>query len=96
VVTFGMAGGEAPAISAYQLMMDSKGVVGGDLWTYLNSAEARRTRAERLFSSWQNGEFAIPHIETFPLKEGASAHRRLEDRSFAGKIVLLNDSDPRS
>ncbi|HGM5285533.1 quinone oxidoreductase [Serratia liquefaciens] len=96
VVTFGMAGGEAPAISAYQLMMDSKGVVGGDLWTYLNNAEARRTRAERLFSSWQNGEFAIPYIETFPLKEGAAAHRRLEDRSFAGKIVLLNDSDPRS
>jgi len=31
VVTFGMACGEAPAISAYSLMMDSKGVVGGDL-----------------------------------------------------------------
>lgn len=96
VVTFGMAGGEAPAISAYGLMMDSKGVVGGDLWTYLNSAEARRERAERLFSSWQNGEFAVPHIETFPLSEGAAAHRRLEDRSFAGKIVLLGDRDPQS
>jgi NADPH2:quinone reductase len=93
VVTFGMAGGEAPAISAYHLMMDSKGVVGGDLWTYLNSGAARRERAERLFASWQNGEFTLPHIETFPLSEGAAAHRRLEDRSFAGKIVLLNEQD---
>jgi NADPH2:quinone reductase len=91
VVSFGMAGGEAPAISAYQLMMDSKGVVGGDLWTYLNSGLARRDRAQRLFASWQSGEFGLPHIETFPLSQGAEAHRLLEDRSFAGKIVLLND-----
>lgn len=90
VVSFGMAGGEAPAISAYQLMMDSKGVVGGDLWTYLNSGAARRERAQRLFASWQNGEFGLPHIETFPLSQGVDAHRLLEDRSFAGKIVLLN------
>ncbi|CAI0901465.1 Quinone oxidoreductase 1 [Serratia entomophila] len=93
VVTFGMAGGEAPAISAYDLMMDSKGVVGGDLWTYLNSGPARRERAERLFAGWRDGEFSLPHTETFPLSAGGDAHRRLEDRSFAGKIVLLNDRD---
>jgi len=37
------------------------------------------------------GVIRLPLVETFPLACGADAHR-LEDRSFAGKIVLLPDA----
>ncbi|MDQ1231015.1 quinone oxidoreductase [Sphingomonas sp. SORGH_AS_0879] len=89
VVIFGKAGGPPPAIDPLSLMEHSKGVVGGDLWTYLNRAESRQSRADRLFAALRAGTITAPVITTFPLSEGAAAHRLLEDRSFAGKIVLV-------
>lgn len=89
LVSYGMAGGMPPLLDARRLMESSKTVVGGDLWDYLDSAEARRTRAGRLFDALGSGAIRLPRLETFPLSRGADAHRRLEDRSFAGKIVLL-------
>ncbi|TKI04803.1 zinc-binding dehydrogenase [Martelella alba] len=91
VVSFGMAGGDTPAIRAGDLLMDSKGVIGADLWTYLDSGDARRERAQRLFDSLRQGEFSLPPTDVFSLEAGADAHRRLEDRAFAGKVVLVND-----
>ncbi|MDR6146466.1 NADPH2:quinone reductase [Sphingomonas sp. SORGH_AS870] len=89
VVIFGKAGGPPPAIDPLSLMEHSKGVVGGDLWTYLNRAESRQSRADRLFAALRAGTITAPKITTFPLSEGTAAHRLLEDRSFAGKIVLI-------
>ncbi len=91
-VTFGMSGGAAPDISPARLMMASKGVIGGDLWTYLRDGQQRRQRADKLFTAWRRGIIAVPRLVTFPLSAGADAHRRLEDRDFAGKIVLLGEA----
>ncbi|WP_410013882.1 quinone oxidoreductase family protein [Sodalis sp. C49] len=93
VVLFGMSGGAAPALAPSSLMMASKGVIGGDLWTYLGDGAQRASRARALFSAWRRGWIAPPAVETFPLSAGAGAHRRLEDRHFAGKIVLLGEED---
>ncbi|MDQ1230970.1 quinone oxidoreductase [Sphingomonas sp. SORGH_AS_0879] len=89
VVIFGKAGGTPPAIDPLSLMEESKGVVGGDLWTYLNRTESRQSRADRLFAALRTGTITAPAITAFPLSEGAAAHRLLEDRNFAGKIVLI-------
>jgi hypothetical protein len=55
VVIFGKAGGMPPAIDPLVPMEQSKGVVGGGLWTYLNGAESRQSRADRLFAALRAG-----------------------------------------
>lgn len=91
LVSYGMAGGMPPLLDARLLMESSKTLVGGDLWDYLDSSAARLARAGRLFAALNSGAIRLPAIETFPLSCGADAHRRLEDRTFAGKIVMLPD-----
>ena len=75
-----------------QLLMErSLSVVGGDLWNYLDSHAARVERAKRLFQAVRLGALKVPKIETFPLERGADGHRRMEDRGFFGKIVMVSD-----
>ncbi|MDN4633570.1 zinc-binding dehydrogenase [Sphingomonas sp. PsM26] len=92
VVVFGKAGGPPPLVDPLLLMEESKGVVGGDLWTYLNGAESRQSRTDRLFAAWRAGTITAPAITALPLRDGAAAHRLIEDRNFAGKIILLPGS----
>jgi NADPH2:quinone reductase len=91
VVAYGTAGGDPPAIDPRQLMEQSKAVVGGDLWDYLDSRDSRLARAAALFTALRAGEIALPEIEVFLLSRGADAHRRLESRGVTGKIVLVPD-----
>lgn len=91
VVTFGMAGGTPEAIDVLDLMASSKSLVGGELWEHLATPAARKDSCHRLFTALSQGILQYPPIETFPLADGAEAHRRLEDRAFAGKIVLVHD-----
>ena len=91
MVAFGTAGGTPPPIDPQLLMERSLSVVGGDLWNHLDSREARVERAGRLFEAIRAGVLLIPRIEQFPLERGADAHRRMEDRSFFGKIVMTSE-----
>jgi NADPH2:quinone reductase len=91
LVFFGMAGGDPKPVDPRVLMDASKRLVGADLWSYLDSREARLERAARLFDALRQGTIGLPTIETMPLSHGSDAHRRLEDRSFAGKIVMIPD-----
>lgn len=91
LIAFGTAGGSPPPIDPQLLMERSLAVVGGDLWNYLDSGQARIERAGHLFDAIRQGSLQIPQIEQFPLERGADAHRRLEDRSFFGKIVMTNE-----
>lgn len=91
VVIFGKAGGPPPAIDPLVLMEQSKSITGGDLWTYLSGAESRQSRADRLFADLRAGTITVPATTVFRLSEGADAHRLLENRNFAGKIVLIPD-----
>jgi NADPH2:quinone reductase len=91
LVAFGTAGGKPSPIDPQLLMERSLAVVGGDLWNHLDSRDARIERAGRLFRAIRMGALKLPAIEQFPLGHGADAHRRLEDRNFAGKIVLTHE-----
>lgn len=90
LVAFGTAGGNPPPIDPQLLMERSLAIVGGDLWSHLDSREARLDRSGRLFAAIRNGALKVPRIEEFGLEEGADAHRRMEDRGFLGKIVLTS------
>ena len=91
LIAFGTAGGNPPTIDPQLLMERSLAVVGGDLWNHLDSREARLDRSASLFRSIRMGALKPPRIEHFPLELGAEAHRRLEDRSFSGKVLLTNE-----
>jgi NADPH2:quinone reductase len=92
LVAFGTAGGNPPSINSQLLMERSLSVVGGDLWNHLDSRETRIERADRLFEAIRLSRLKLPKIEQYPLEHGADAHRRMENRSFFGKIVMTNEA----
>ena len=79
-----------PAPVDPRLLMDrSLALVGGDLWNVLTTAQERRARAAELFGWIASGVVKVRVSATYPLREGAAAHRELEGRQVIGKIVLL-------
>ncbi|GAC1369052.1 MAG: quinone oxidoreductase [Hymenobacter sp.] len=89
VVFFGMAGGDPAPVDPRYLMDTSKTLTGGDLWNHLISRAERATRAEALFALLRTGQLSAHIGATFPLAEGAAAHRLLESRKSTGKILLV-------
>lgn len=89
VVFFGMAAGDPDRIDPRLLMDRSLTLTGGDLWNVLTTAEARQARALRLFGAVGEGALRVAISARFPLSEGAEAHRLLEGRGIAGKVLLI-------
>jgi NADPH:quinone reductase len=89
VVFYGMAGGDPKPVDPRMLMDTSKTLTGGDLWNVLTTAQERRSRAHQLFDWLEAGQLALKPPTTFPLAQGADAHRLLESRKSTGKIVLI-------
>lgn len=92
VVFFGMAGGDPAPVNPRRLMDESKSLTGGDLWSFLTSAEERRARAALLFDDVRAGRLTPRIARTFALRDGAEAHRFLESRQAIGKVLLLASS----
>ena len=88
VVFFGMAGGDPAPVDPRMLMDTSKTLTGGDLWNFLTSKEERETRSNQLFDWIMKEKVRIVDPQIFPLKDGAEAHRWLENRKSKGKILL--------
>jgi NADPH2:quinone reductase len=89
VVFYGMAGGDPKPVDPRMLMDTSKTLTGGDLWNVLTTAQERRSRAHQLFAWLEAGQLTLNPPTTFPLAQGADAHRLLESRRSTGKIVLI-------
>lgn len=88
VVFYGMSGGDPAPVDPRYLMDGSKTLTGGDLWSYLTSAEERRRRSDLLFSWIRDGMLRLSDPVVFTLSEGAAAHRFLESGQSAGKVLL--------
>lgn len=91
VVFYGMTGGDPAPIDPRMLMDGSKTLTGGDLWSYLTSAEERLTRSALLFQWIRAGQVIIAEPVKFKLSEGRSAHDFLENGKAAGKVLLVAD-----
>ena len=89
VVFYGMAAGDPDPVDPRMLMDRSLTLVGGDLWNVLTSAQARQSRADKLFASIIDGDLKVPIAARIPLREGARAHALLEGRGVTGKLLLI-------
>jgi NADPH2:quinone reductase len=89
VVFYGMAAGDPDPVDPRVLMDRSLTLVGGDLWNVLTSADARQTRADRLFAAVRAGQLRVQIAARFALRDGAQAHALLEGRGVTGKVLLL-------
>ena len=89
VIFYGMAGGDPAPVDPRVLMDRSLTLVGGDLWSWLNSAAERRARAARLLDTVVQGQLQVCIAARVPLAEGRRAHELLESRGAIGKIILI-------
>ncbi len=88
-VFFGMSGGDPEPINPKILGEGSKRLIGGDLWSHLESSEERIKRSGELFDMIRNGQLHIKTPVTFKLKEGWKAHKFLEGGKSQGKVLLI-------
>ena len=90
LVLFGNASGAAPPIDPLTLM--AKGslyLTRPTLTHYAGNREELLARARAVFDWITSEQVKVRIAKTFPLAEAAEAHRALEGRGVAGKILLL-------
>ncbi|MDF1818581.1 MAG: quinone oxidoreductase [Immundisolibacteraceae bacterium] len=89
MVLFGNASGAPEPINPALLMQKgSLFLTRPILFDYIATNEQLLQRSQDLFSWLQNDEISIRIDQQFPLAEAATAHRLLEGRQTAGKLLL--------
>ena len=90
LVLYGQSSGEVTAINPAALAdAGSLFFTRPHLAHHINTPEALRARSEDIFSWFLNGEISVKINQVYALANAADAHRRLDDRSCFGKIILL-------
>jgi NADPH2:quinone reductase len=88
IVVFGAASGQADPISPNVLMTKSITLSGGSLFNYIGTNEELMMRAKAVIDGLQQGWLSLRIDQVFDLEKADDAHRRLEDRKSAGKILI--------
>jgi NADPH2:quinone reductase len=89
VVFYGMSGGEPMLVNPLMLMDSSKTLTGGDLSSFLTSAQERIRRANQLFEWLVKGDIKLKKAVRFKLSEGKEAHDYLESGKSSSKVLLI-------
>ena len=90
LVLFGNASGAAPPIDPLTLMAKGSLYLTRPTLTHYAGNRAELLQRARVVFDWVASEQVKVRIaKTFPLAEAADAHRALEGRGVAGKILLL-------
>ena len=90
LVLYGQSSGEVTAINPAALAdAGSLFFTRPHLAHHINTPEALRARSEDIFSWFLDGAISVRINRVYSLAEAADAHRRLEDRSCFGKILLI-------
>ena len=90
LVLFGNASGAAPPIDPLTLMAKGSLYLTRPTLTHYAGNRAELLQRARVVFDWVASEQVKVRIaKTFPLAEAAEAHRALEGRGVAGKILLL-------
>lgn len=90
LVLWGNASGPAPAVDPLTLM--AKGslyLTRPTLGHYTRDRAELLSRANDLFNWMAAGKLKVRIDKTFPLKDAADAHRYVESRASAGKVLLI-------
>jgi NADPH2:quinone reductase len=90
MVLFGQSSGVVPPFDLGALArLGSLYVTRPTMGSYIATGDELRQRTEHLFSMVANGELEVTIDRTVPLSEAAAAHRALEGRLTAGKVLLV-------
>jgi putative PIG3 family NAD(P)H quinone oxidoreductase len=91
IVQIAFLKGSKVELDLMRLMLRRLTLTGSTLRMQSAEAKARMARAieERIWPLIDEGKFSPVIDSTFPLKEAADAHRRIDDPAHIGKIVLV-------
>lgn len=88
MVSFGNASGAVEAKSPLHLSAKSLWLTRPRLWDYISNRAELDARVAELFGWITSGELDVRVAAELPLAEAAEAHRLLQGRTLAGKILL--------
>jgi len=90
LVLYGQSSGEVTSINPAALAdAGSLFFTRPHLAHHIATPEALRSRSADIFSWFLNGEMSVTINRVYSLANAADAHRRLDDRSCFGKILLI-------
>ena len=89
MVTFGNASGAVEPKAPLHLMSKSLWLTRPKLWDFIATREALDARTNEVFGWIAAGELDVRIAARLPLAEAAEAHRLLQGRDLAGKILLV-------
>ena len=89
MVTFGNASGAVEPKPPLHLMGKSLWLTRPKLWDFIATREELDSRTTEVFGWIAAGELDVRIAARLPLAEAAEAHRLLQGRSLAGKILLV-------
>ena len=89
MVTFGNASGAVEPKAPLHLMGKSLWLTRPKLWDFIATREALDDRTSEVFGWIASGELDVRIAARLPLAEAAEAHRLLQGRGLAGKILLV-------
>ena len=90
MVLFGQSSGVVPPFDLGALArLGSLYVTRPTMGSYIATRQELQARADELFALTASGELELRIDRTLPLSEAATAHRVLEGRQTAGKILLV-------
>jgi putative PIG3 family NAD(P)H quinone oxidoreductase len=93
IVQIAFLKGSKVELDLMRLMLRRLTLTGSTLRVQSAKAKARMAKAieERIWPLIDEGKFSPVIDSTFPLKDAADAHRRIDDPAHIGKIVLMVD-----
>jgi NADPH2:quinone reductase len=90
MVLFGQSSGVVPPFDLGALArLGSLFVTRPTMGSYISTSAELRNRTDLLFSLTESGELEVTIDRTMHLSEAAAAHRALEGRLTAGKVLLV-------
>lgn len=89
MVTFGNASGAVESKAPLHLMGKSLWLTRPKLWDFIAAREELDARTTEVFGWIASGELDVRIAARLPLAEAAEAHRLIQGRSTAGKILLI-------
>jgi len=89
LIVYGRAGGSPDPFNLLSLLGKSHTVSGFVLYTMFDMPEKKLEGIVHSFQLMQEGKLRLRIGKTFPLAEAAEAHRYLESRQSAGKLILI-------
>jgi len=89
LISFGNPTGGSTSIEAFTLVNHNQTLQGFGLASYFEKPELMQEAYQYLFTQAATGKLKIHIGQSFPLKDAAEAHRKMENRKTTGKTVLI-------